>query len=65
MTTIRRATPADLRMLPILERSAAQAFRRMDVPDDLFDDVSPVERWIPLEAEGTIWVDLAWKRAGR
>jgi GNAT superfamily N-acetyltransferase len=54
--TIRLATPADLPKLPAIELSGAQTFRGMDVPEELFHDASPVERWIPLQAAGTVWV---------
>ena len=54
--TIRLATPADLPKIPAIELSGAQSFRGMDVPETLFHDVSPVERWIPLQAAGTVWV---------
>ncbi len=53
---IRPATPADLPKLPAIELSGAQAFRGMDVPQESFEAVSPVERWAPLQAAGTIWV---------
>jgi GNAT superfamily N-acetyltransferase len=42
--------------MPQIEISGAQAFRGYDVPDEVFHEVSPVERWRPGQAAGTIWV---------
>lgn len=53
---IRLATAADLPNLPAIELSGAQAFRGHDVPDAVFHVASPVERWLPGQAAGTIWV---------
>jgi GNAT superfamily N-acetyltransferase len=54
--TIRLATPADLPKIPAIELSGAEAFRGMDVPPELFEDASPVDRWVPVQAAGTLWV---------
>jgi GNAT superfamily N-acetyltransferase len=42
--------------MPAVELSGAQAFRGYDVPEEVFVEASPVERWRPGQAAGTIWV---------
>lgn len=54
--TIRLATTADLEKIPAIELSGAEAFRGLDVPQAIFEEASPVERWVPLQAAGTLWV---------
>lgn len=53
---IRLAREADLPRLPIIERSAAQAFQGRPVPEWLLSDSSPEEAWRPHLAAGTLWV---------
>lgn len=53
---VRLATAADLSMIPQIELSGAQSFRAFDMPQEVFDEASPVERWVPLQAAGTVWV---------
>src|SRR4051794_7610848 len=54
--TVRLATPADLPKIPAIELSGAEAFRGMDVPPEIFEEASPVDRWAPLLTAGTLWV---------
>src|SRR5450432_2379580 len=53
---IRPAIPEDLAKLPTIELSAAQAFRGTGVPDFILHEATQAERWIPLQAAGTVWV---------
>lgn len=53
---IRAAIPEDLAKLPTIELSAAQAFRGTGVPDFIFHEAIPAERWAPVQAAGTVWV---------
>src|SRR5580765_2681673 len=54
--TIRLATPADLAKIPAIELSGAASFHGLDVPDSIFEEASPIDRWVPLQAAGTLWV---------
>lgn len=53
---IRKARLEDLSALPGIERSAAEAFRRSSQPGIADDDVAPMEAYLPLAAQGLVWV---------
>ena len=60
---IRPATVADLDCLPVIERSAAQAFRGTGVSLNPDAPVSSADAWRPALRAGTLWV--AGNEAGR
>lgn len=53
---IRLATAEDLPLIPVIELSAASAFKGRDVPPELLTTVSDAEYWLPQLAAGTLWI---------
>ncbi|WP_374470472.1 GNAT family N-acetyltransferase [Phenylobacterium sp.] len=54
---IRFAREDDLPRLPVIEQSAAQAFRALEVPYfELISQLGPVDTWRPALEAGTLWV---------